>query len=697
MRMRSSRIERSGGKILLAVCALAFLTSAGLRLLEARRWDPSRQRVDEEYLLATHDAYAWLAGAERKNLHAAESPMSAMLAGLAGATGLSVANLAYWLPPALAALSAIPIALWAAQLDAAPLASLAAGMLASLAPAYFSRTRLGYFDTDWALLFFPLLISWLLASALQPLLRRKEPELLESASNKSLRRWAILLLLIPLSLPWHGYVRTYVLAVLWLSLGLLAAFGERTSRWQFLVPLTAVTLATGLGWIGSWAGVVLLLLHDRRQMGRLGTVRGRWSALALLLSLLILFTGWQFQDFLLARLSGYLGMAGDGTSGLSFPDFGISIREVQRIGATDALQGAGFAWWLGGLGLIGFLYLLIRFPVVGLLAPLLALGLLSPRIGIRFAMFASPAVVLGLIVPLDRLAPDPVPIPGDRTIALGPIYLGALLLSLAAIQRSYTRLPIETVLTRPHAATLRELETLADPAGVVWTWWDYGYASQYYSGLATFADGGRNTGEYLFTLGTVLGSDRMEASADLIAYAAAHEHRPWRQWAGWGPARTQTWFDHLGVSVAPVRETEAPQYLVIPWEGISFLPWIQYYGSWDFMDEEGRASTVLPVPQPLELDLASGRFLSRTGQSYELVTADLLDSGGAQHYEYPGDPAGFHLLVNMQGGAVYLLDDRAYRSNLVQLMLLPPSSFASSGPFRLLIDNNPHARVFQLR
>lgn len=46
------------------ICELAFLIRAGVRLSEAPGWRAPMFRVDGEYLLATHDAYAWVTGAE---------------------------------------------------------------------------------------------------------------------------------------------------------------------------------------------------------------------------------------------------------------------------------------------------------------------------------------------------------------------------------------------------------------------------------------------------------------------------------------------------------------------------------------------------------------------------------------------------------------------------------------------------------
>jgi len=679
------------------VCALAFLISAGVRVLEAPRWDAQLHRVDGEYLLATHDAYAWVTGAVQAEAYTARSPMALLLACLSGLTKIRAANLAYWLPAVLAPLSAIPIALWAAHLGARAGASLASGVLGSLAPAFYSRTRLGYFDTDWATLFFPLLVSLLLAIWIRPYLRGAGSEGLGRAREaRPLRRSFPLLVVIPISMVWHGFIPTHVLSILWLALALLVIQGERTSRAEALRTLLALSLAAGAGWIGAWVGLLFLFLFSRLPPESLNSPRGLRIVLLLLLCLLIFFTGLQFQDFLTVRIAHYLGTAGGSDGGLAYPDPGSSVREAQEVSPTAVLQGAAFLWWLGVAGLIGFGLLVIKRPAAVFLAPLLVLGILSLRMGVRFAMFAAPVLWLGALVPVDWLLARSIHAERRGVFASSALFIASLAVVVALIQREYARLPIETVLTPRHAAALRSLRLEPESEGLVWTWWDYGYASEYFSGLASFANGGRNTGEYLFTLGRVLGSDDLASTARLMAFSAAQGGTPWRVWEAWEAGKLDSWFERLpeaaGDAQAPI-----PQYLIAPWEAIALLPWVQYYGSWSFDDRVGQLSDVRHFSQPLELDLARGTFLERGGQSFSLSTADLLDESGSMHYAFPHNASGPHLLMRLDSSATYLLDDTAYRSTLVRLLLEPEDSLTASGDFELLVDGSPDVRVFRLR
>ena len=137
----------------IATYAVAFL----LRFQEWPSWQDVEYRLGNEMLLATHDAYHWVAGAEGFEFGAGH-PMSELLRILALITGAEPAQVAFWLPPVMASLVALLIFLWAWGMGSME-AGFCAGILASLSPGFLARTMLGYADTDLVTLFLPLLIG----------------------------------------------------------------------------------------------------------------------------------------------------------------------------------------------------------------------------------------------------------------------------------------------------------------------------------------------------------------------------------------------------------------------------------------------------------------------------------------------------------------------------------------------------------
>ncbi len=696
--MDSGAFEIMGLRRGFVVCVAAFAISISLRLVEASRWDPDTHRVDDEYLLATHDAYAWVAGAVHADARTADHPMANLLSAVNALTGFSPAALAFWLPPVLAGLTAIPAVLWAVSLGARPAYSLAAGVLTSVAPAFYARTRLGYFDTDWATLLFPGLASWLLLLWLLSNLRHRnlrQAPILDAKHGFASK--LALLMLIPASFPWHGSIRIYLLVTLWLTLGLIWWLGDADSRRNAYVELTAFTLAVGLGWIGAGFGALIFLIQDRFQLDRIERAQaGRW-VLAVLVVCLLTFSVIQLKGYLIDRIDHYLRVPTETAAGLAFPELSPSVRETQQLNIMETLQGAAFQSWIGVAGLVAFLLTVFNQPGLLLLVPALAIGLLSPVSGVRFAMFASMPIFVSMALFTSRVIPLTIRTGvKSRDVRSDTFILIAIALLMIPIYSGYVNLPVETVLEKGHASALRELGSGAHPDGLVWTWWDYGYATQYFTGMPTFADGGRNTGPYLLVLGKVLGSDNLADPAGLIRYAASHDFRPWEGWQQWDAATVDDWFrgsDFLQSTTKP----ETPQYLIVQWEAISFLAWIQNYGSWEFESRSGSNGFFVQRSQPRELDLEAGHYTDRWGQEYRLASADVFEASGTAHYEYPDQSDGLHLLIDLKSSDVFLVDARSYKTNLIQLLLISPEKAAHSGSLELVIDRGPEARIFAVR
>ena len=87
--------------------ALAF----ALRMLEWPCWQNPEYRLGSEWLLATHDAYTWVAGAEDFGL-AVGHPMAVMLKGMADMAGTTPAAVAFWFPALLASFVAVIAFAW---------------------------------------------------------------------------------------------------------------------------------------------------------------------------------------------------------------------------------------------------------------------------------------------------------------------------------------------------------------------------------------------------------------------------------------------------------------------------------------------------------------------------------------------------------------------------------------------------------
>lgn len=686
--------------IILAACVISFSISVGVRLLELPKWASPELQIRGDYILASHDAYTWVSAAADSKHSEATSAMSIFLRFAAEVLNTSHAKVAFWAPAFLASLLVIPLVLWSVLLGAPVTAALIA-TAGSLIPAYFTRTRLGFFDTDWAALLFPMLIGFVLAAWLRSTFRARNDDDSSGAPDvASIKLPIAAVLLILIGLPWHNFIGTFVVASLWISAGLIVFLSAADRRIVLLWILASLCVAALWGLVGAVLGVVLLL-----SLGRSGVLRRIRSAqlvvIVLVLLLLVSLAFQETQGFLIDRIVRYAGFlpsrvaAETSDQSIVFPASAISIAELQRFDLLDTLSGMAYFWWVGILGAVLFLFLIWREPTTALLAPLVLLGFASIQIGSRFAMFAGPVLLMATIASIEWSV---------RTRHFGrvtsPMSASIIAISLALvagrmISSEYGEFPILPVVRKDHAEALTELGNVALGEGLVWTWWDYGSATQYYAGLETFADGSRNTGRFLYALGKVLGANDPDVARNFVRLSAMSSNRPWQVLESQGVNA----FDQVineGSSQNYFAHQVEPQYFVTTWEGLPSLSWITYYGNWDFSSMSGLLGYVkYPIQHP-SIDMRTGELLAPSERRERLASIDVLGDDTTDHQEFEGNQGGHHLLLNSATGEGIILDDRSYNTLLVQLLILGREQLISTDEFELVIDRYPHLRIFRI-
>ena len=428
--------------------AAAFFLAVGIRLLELPFWDNPAYSIDGEFLLATHDAYHWVAGAEGFEFGTGH-PMSELARLVSVLVGCSPALAAFWLPPFMSGLLAAVLCLWCAGLGR-PFAGLCAGVLLSLSPSFCARTLLGFYDTDLVILLFSVLVGLVPALWLAPWLRSVPAVALElfcrkrrsakntlAAQDKKQRAalardclhpgWMALLLasgaFAHWMQEWHSffpYLVRYSLLLLPLSILILGRAGSR----RFLLGAALcyafpLALGGGLG-LAAGAALALYLLRFERPLARRAEQeadsdtpeqkgRGFVYACAMALRHNWLFAAWLAAVFfawdasvlsaMLSSFASYADRGGDVASfspsledPLVFPSVAQSIIEVQTISLSELLV---YTYPLASVALaaLGCYAVMVLFcPAFAWLAPLLVLSLLSMKMGARMTMFGPAAL-----------------------------------------------------------------------------------------------------------------------------------------------------------------------------------------------------------------------------------------------------------------------------------------------------------------
>ncbi len=722
---------------LAVTCLLAF----ALRMLEWPSWNDPEFRLGDEWLLATHDAYHWVAGAEGFSFGAGH-PMSEMLRLMARALGTYPAAVAFWFPPVLASFVAGIVAAWGWALGSLE-AGVAAGLLTCLAPGFLARTLLGFYDTDLVTLFFPLFMTlapmcWVMRYMLAPehLLRRLaawprlsffrrlfgDPLHVPRLGNPLRWQWVAALgvsgLISWWTQEWHSvfpYLIRYNAALL---CGLCLCLAPPGRRHLLLAGALSYVLPGLAGPPGLAMSVVLLLVVGRRpQLRRLLT---DWRVLLILW----LVVGWlmlrgEILTTIINHANAYLKHAADTHQGggiaLGYPPLAQSIIEVQDLPLSAVLS--YFHPWMEAslLGLAGFLVLVYLRPGALFLLPLAVLGVLSTRLGGRMVMFGAPVAALGLAIPmfwlLRRLLPE--------RLRSSTGIITSLLLTLALIAPFTDLIPAMSqgpMINRRHAEALTRLRSMAPKDAMIWLWWDWGYAEHHFGGRPAIADGAQHAGPSLSLPACVFATDNPRFARQLIRYTSEKGNVPGEVFAGLDAAGAEALLDRLRSPDTPLIKGEGRQFLVVSYEMLRLGFWISHYGSWNFLTGKADAGALSIVTQALGYQLESGlvqlegsassiapasiNVFEETGLTCRNYVQEWVDRHpGASDEERQAFLAGrrnVNFFFNRVTGEKLAMDARLYNSLMTQLLLADPQDPRFAPYFRLVYDN-VFARVYEVR
>jgi dolichyl-diphosphooligosaccharide--protein glycosyltransferase len=685
-------------------CLLVVFATISVRLAELPQWLDPAFFVGDEQLMATHDAYVWLAGAKGIG-NFIDDPFTRILSFMHDISGVPLATIGFWSPIIFIPILAVPVCLLARYLRL-PEGGLVFGILATAGLGFLVRTRLGFCDTDVVNLVFPVAMVSTLALWLNGMAGVNRSD--EPAYPVRQMAWALLVGIL-------GKASVYVYpgssSIVLPAFGLAAAVGiwkaHRDDRFLLCDGLLLIFAVIFAGWkgallVGAW--VVFGLV--RRDLAP----RARLAGLAILfVAVIALGNFWEVVQALLYRLylytkTGTPDMVVNAT-GMKLPDIAQSVREAQNLDWSLVGPRLGGNWVVFALGMLGFGFVVWRKPALAVFLPFLLLGLASIKLGNRFAMYGTVGVGMGLGLGVSELMHMLRQSQGRRWIAQLTMACVALWPS-ADFMKYMAPVP---VLPRVYAQTFVDLRQITEPEALLWQWWDYGYAGQYYAERATFGDGSRQSGPWLFPLARVHCATSPRQAAQLMRYFGQTmlETAPANTTdiraallAGDPVARLRemdaTTARQFVVDVAQAEEiqtTTVPNYFVVSWENLRLAGWIGYYGSWDIVSGVSSPGKIQQMQGEVRVDSALGALVINA-QASNLDSLDVLEEGGVRHFDWPNG-SGMHAIINQFSRQVFLMDAKMYRSMMVQMLIRPPQDFAED--FTLVVDKYPWVRAYKVK
>lgn len=727
----------------LLTLGLAF----GLRMMEWPCWQNPEYRLGSEWLLATHDAYHWVAAAEGFGLGVGH-PMAEMLRLMAQTLHTYPAAVAFWFPAVLASLVAVIVFAWVWALGSME-AGVAAGLITSLAPGFLARTLLGYYDTDLVTLFFPLLMTlapacWAMRYMLLPrmILRRlalgsglkaaqrlwgergADEAHLERLGNPLRWQWVLLLgasgVISWWTQEWHSvfpYLIRYNVVLLALMALIMAPRGRRGI---LLLGGLAYALPTLGGPAGFGFSLILLLAGSKAGRGLRHLLCRPLVLVLLWLGAAVLLVQGEILTTLINHANAYLKHSGDVRStgegmSLVYPSVAQSIIEVQDL--SFAALFPYFHPWMEAavVGLAGFVLVLFRRPGALFLLPLAALGLLSTKLGGRMVMFGAPVVAVGLTLPLywllQRLLRADLrgAVAGAATSC---ILLALLVAPFADMIQAISQGPI---INRRHAEALTRARTMTPEDAKLWLWWDWGYAAHHFARRSTIADGAQHAGPSLYLPAAVFATDNARFARQLIRYTAKMGNEPGNVFEGLDDRAAQALMDKLRSSETPLVEAKGRLFVVVSFEMLRLGFWISNFGNWNFVTRQGEGGALSIVPQALayRLDTGEVRLEGSTSTIYASSISVFEETGVTrrnyvqewfdahpkatpeEQKEFLSGRRNVNFLFNRVTDEKLAVDQGLYNSLMVQLLVGDPQDPRFSPYFKLVYDN-VFARIYEV-
>ena len=462
-------------------------------------------------MINTNDGYYWAEGArdilkgfhQENDLSPINTPASNLVAFFAKVFSfISFDNLLIYLPGFLASLVVIPLIFLGRLLGSTWLGFLSA-LLGGMAWSYYHRTMFGYIDTDMLIVFLPLSAIVLIMYGL----KKQNWIFFATASLVEI-----------FMTQWHGGLYNVANAIFILAFIYKLIFHRKEISSIFwliylIIPMLHVNIYLKFT-ILLFVVLTQLALY-KKVMSRLEQKSNKnkiilFSFAGIFLVYMALIG---FPWIVSVLKNAYFTRAGVGqvlSEKLHYYSVVKTVREAGKISYDIIVHRISGSWTGFIVGFIGYLILLIRYPVMWISLPMVALGFFTVKGGLRFTIFAVPFMAFGNAYIAYLVAKYIKNVFINDKVANISKYVISLLIMSSFIYPNYKHIKaylVPTVFTKQEVSVLDKLKSITKRDDYVVSWWDYGYPIRYYADVKTLVDGGKHSGDVNYPVSFALTRD----------------------------------------------------------------------------------------------------------------------------------------------------------------------------------------------
>ncbi|WOE70115.1 STT3 domain-containing protein [Hydrogenimonas thermophila] len=482
-----------------------FVFSVACRMIWVYQFsDMDSFKWNNELMINTNDGYYFAEGARdilNNDLTDSRSPtdtfVSKLTAFLTKILPFSLETVILYMPAFLSSLLVIPMVLIGRTLGNTYLGGIAA-LLSSITWSYYNRTMVGYYDTDMLNIVFPMFI--ILGFML-------------SIKHQHIKYTLISIISIILYQYWYSASYSLILALVGIF-AIYILFKDRKNRLNFLfIALLLFSMASIpiLLKVLLISGIYLATYYLKDKILA-------YSLYILAIAfLLVLFTGGFNPILTNLKLYVFREAVASDLENLKLHYFAVTqtVREAGQIPFevfANRISGHTITFILS---LIGYVLLLIRYPIMILTLPMVGLGFIALKAGLRFTVYAVPIMAFGFsyfVLVSSKIFESFIY--NETTLK----YIKGIFISIAILYALYPNIKhieqykVPTVFNKQEVKVLDKLGQIAKKDDYVVTWWDYGYPIRFYSNVNTLIDGGLHSGDLNFPVSFILTKDQVSAA-----------------------------------------------------------------------------------------------------------------------------------------------------------------------------------------
>jgi len=380
-------------------------------------------------------------------------------------------SLIFYMPAVVGSLIVLPMLLIGRLFNLSRLGFISA-LLASITVSYYNRTMVGYYDTDMLNITLPLLVLY---SIMGSILKRNLTYLFLAVLTTLLFSW------------WYVASIYLIILIVIISFCYLLVF-DRENAYGFITILLILISSLNIPLIYRISGICIIssfFIYFKDRGMKVVIYSYLISIItAILLALSLSNIMMIFEKYMQLINIFFIKKSNTGLQYLDFTSLTGELEKTSFLELAHRISGNVIVFILSVVGLV---FLLRKHPIFILIMPLFILGLTAFIWGARYTVYAIPicAFSFGYLILLF-----------SSVIDRKKISYFILLLLLAFPLTFNIKHIIEyenpIVLTKKDIEALTYLKGIAGDNDYVYSWWDYGYAVQYYTGLKTLTDGSRN-------------------------------------------------------------------------------------------------------------------------------------------------------------------------------------------------------------